>query len=111
MKSVTKLPLYIGLFVMTIAVVVSAVKLSDNRSSERVKAGTANSSLSLNFSSPDIVSLAVTSDQVVAGLDAAIKFDDDKITILPSSLKGERTFITSGGRVDDGNNLFSLVSL
>lgn len=107
MGKFTRAPLYLGLFVMTIAVVVSAVKVGNNRTSENVKAGTANSALSLNFSSPDIISLAVSSDQIVAGIDAMIKFDKDKVVIMPSSLKGTGTFVTSGGKVDESQNVFS----
>lgn len=108
MHKVKKLPLYLGLSVLIISVLFSVVKLGEqvSISSNSVKATMAVANLKLSFISPDTISLTLTSDKPVAGIDAVISFDKNMVTVLPSTLKGSNVFTASGGVVDgNGGNL------
>lgn len=114
MHIVKRLPLYMGLAVFVISVLFSVVKLGEqvSTSSNSVKATSATANLSLSFVSPNKISLMLTADKPVAGIDAVISFDKNKITVLPSTLKGSNVFTTSGGVVDnnEGNLSFAAIA-
>ncbi len=84
MHKVTKLPLYLGISVLVISVLFSVVKLGEqvSISSSSVKATSATANLSLSFISPDKISLMLNADKPVAGIDAVISFDKNKIAVL-----------------------------
>lgn len=113
MKAFSKIPLYLGLSVLVISILFSVAKLGNKNSIAdlKSKAATDGASLSLSFSSPDIVSVALTSDKEVAGVDAVITFNKDAITILPSTLAAGKSFVTSGGEVNEESSTFSFSAL
>lgn len=113
MKSFSKLPLYLGLSVLVISILFSAIRLGENKSVADIKsrAGTAGASLSLQFSTPDVVSVSVTSEKEIAGIDAVITFNKDVATILPSTLSAGSSFVTSGGEVNEEAGTFSFSAL
>jgi len=113
MKSYSKLPLYLGLFVLVLSVLVSAVKVGEKQmiASQGARAKAGGASLSLNFSAPDLVGISLVSDKIIAGVDIVIKFDKNKVNILPSTLSGGSSFITSGGIIDEESGTFSFSAL
>jgi hypothetical protein len=114
MHKITRLPLYLGASVLVFSVLFSVVKLGEqvSISSNSVKATSATANLTLNFVSPDKISLMLTADKPVAGIDAVISFDKNKIMVLPSTLKGSNVFTASGGVVDknEGNLSFAAIA-
>lgn len=113
MKSIAKLPLYLGIAVFVISVLFSAIKVGERGilTSQGVKATIPKASLSLNFSSPNMISVLLNAEKEVAGIDAVIKFESGKINILPSTLQAGNSFITSGGTVDRSQGTFSFSAL
>lgn len=113
MKSVVKLPLYLGFFVLVFAVILSAVKIGEKGSvtQQLTRATTGKASLALKFSSPNQVTIVLTSDKEVAGIDVALKYEKDKIKILPSTLSGSPKFTTTGGLLDEEKSVFSFSAL
>ena len=111
MKIFSRLPLYLGLGVLVLAVLVSTKKISDQRSlSNAPKASQNGAVLTIKDDGDGKVSVLLTSDKEVAGIDAVIKFDNSKVKILPSTLDGGISFITSGGVVDDAMGTFSFTA-
>lgn len=113
MKSFTKLPLYLGLAVLVFSVLMATVKVGQKQTlnDQRTKAAASGATLTLNFTSPKLVSVLLTSDAEVSGTDVTIKFDSSKLTILPSTLAASSSFITTGGKVDDKEGTFSFSAL
>lgn len=113
MKSAVKLPLYLGFAVFILSVIVSAVKIGNQQvfNSNKSQASTTSANLSLKYTSPHLVSIILTSQSAVAGADIVLKFNGDKITILPSSLSGGESYITSGGVVEEGTSTFSFSAI
>jgi hypothetical protein len=113
MKSLNKLPLYLGLSIFVFSVLVSAVKVGERNSltSQQTRASASKATLELKFSTPDIVSVVLTSGKKIAGVDAVIKFDKNKLKILPSTLHGGSSFITAGGVIEEQKGLFSFSAL
>lgn len=113
MKTFTKIPLYLGLFVFVAAVLFSAIKVGEkgNLTSQRTRASTDNAMLELKFTSPDLVTVVLNSGKDVSGVDVAVKFDKSKIKILPSTLRSGSSFLTSGGVIDDNAGVFSFSAL
>lgn len=113
MKLFTKLPLYLGLAVLVFSVLMATVKVGQQQSltDQRTKAAASGASLSLNFTSPHLVSVMLASDIEVAGVDVTIKFDSSKLSILPSTLASSPSFLTTGGKVDDKEGTFSFSAL
>lgn len=109
MTRLNKLPLYVGLAVFMIAVIVSSIKLGEKTSLtyNKTRASVAGALLSLKFSQPDSISVTINSDQEIAGADLVIKFDKNKVNILPSTLNGGNTTAISGGLVDEAKGTFS----
>ncbi len=113
MKSFTKLPLYLGLGVLVFSILMATVKVGQKQTltDQRTKAAASGANLTLNFTSPHLVSVLLTSDIEVAGVDVTIKFDSSKLTVLPSTLTASPSFITTGGKVDDKEGTFSFSAL
>ncbi|MBI3379424.1 hypothetical protein HY029_01570 [Candidatus Gottesmanbacteria bacterium] len=112
MKSFTKLPLYLGLTVLVFSIILSVVKVSNQQAftSTKTRANTSSASLILKYSTGNLVSLLLTSDKDVKGVDVTLKFNADKINILPSSLSGGPAFILSGGNIGP-TNLFTFSAI
>lgn len=108
MKALHKFPLYLGLFSLVVSLLVSAVRIGENRSvtTTQTKASLVISGLQLYFNSPNLITVIVSSDTEIAGIDVTLKFDPDKIRILPSTLTSSN-FIATGGIVSAENNDFS----
>lgn len=113
MKSVVKLPLYLGLAVLVVAVVMSAVKLSNQQAFTNLdsRANIAGASLILKYTAPNLVSVLLTSDKEVSGTDITVKYNSDKIDVLPSSLTAGTDFVTSGGNIDREASTFIFSAL
>lgn len=113
MKSTAKLPLYLGLGVFVLSVIVSAVKIGNQQvyNTDKSHANVAVANLSLKYSPPNLVSVIVTSQSNINGADIVLKFNSDKITVLPSTLSGGPSFITSGGEADQQTGTFSFSAL
>ncbi len=109
MTRLNKLPLYAGLAVFVIAVIVSSIKLGEKSSLtyNKTRASVAGSLLSLKFSQPDRISVTLNSDKEIVGADLVIKYDKNKVKILPSTLSGENTMALSGGVLDEAKGTFS----
>lgn len=113
MKSVAKLPLYLGLGVLVVAVIMSAVKLGNKQAFTNLnsRANVAGATLILKYTAPNLVSVLLTSEKQVSGVDVVVKYNGDKTTVLPSSLSAGTGFVTTGGVVDEGVNTFSFSAL
>lgn len=113
MKILTKIPLYLGLSMFVLAIVVSAIKLGERNSQNSLqsRASSTNSTLTLRYSAPDLVSITLSAAHDVAGVDAVIEFDKDKIIVMPSTLVGGPKFLTTGGLTDESLGTFSFSAL
>jgi hypothetical protein len=113
MKRYKRFPLYLGLGVFIITVMVSAVKLGEKSSitEQRSLATTAGAILTMRFTAPDLISISVGSDKEIAGVDVALRFDNSKITIIPSSLSAGPSFAATGGVFDDNGDVFSFSAM
>ncbi len=113
MKSIAKLPLYLGLAVLVFSVLMATVKVGQKQTltDQRSNAAGTGATLSLNFTPPNLVSVLLNSDVEVAGTDVTINFDSSKLTILPSTLAASPSFITTGGKVDDKEGTFSFSAI
>lgn len=113
MRSIVKLPLYLGLVVVVAAVILSAVKLGNQQAFTHLnsRANVAGAVLMLKYTAPNLVSLVLTSDKEISGADVTVKFNSDKITVLPSSLTAGADFVTSGGNVDKSTSTFTFSAI
>lgn len=109
MKPAFKLPLYLGLFVLVVSVLVSAIKIGNQSSltTSRTRANTQGASLILKYTPPNSVSILVSSDKKISGADITLLFNSEKITVLPSTLQPGLNLVTSGGIVDENKKTFS----
>lgn len=114
MKNITKMPLYLGLAVLVGTVLVSAATIGGQKSAltyQKSKAAGATAVLSMSYSAPNLVSINLAGDKEIAGLDVTIKYDKDKVTLLPSTLTGGPSFTASGVFLDEKNALLSFSAL
>lgn len=113
MKKISRLPLYLGLSVLVLSVLVTSVTVGQKRNValQRSQASATTANLSLQFTSPRTVSILINSPVDVSGIDIVIKYDKDKFTILPSSLSSGDQFITTGGKLNKGNGTFSFSAI
>ena len=113
MKKFSKLPLYLGLSVLVMSVLISVIKVGQtgNLTSQRTKAAVSGSSLELKFTSPNTVNVLFNSDKAIKGADAVIKYDKNKFRILSSTLRSGPSFITTGGVIDEALGTFSFSAL
>lgn len=113
MHKMTKLPLYLGFSIFVISVLFSVVKLGEqvSISSNSVKATSTTATLTLSFIKPNKISLLLNAEKPVAGIDTVISFDKNKISVLPSTLKGSNVFTASGGVVDENEGSLSFAAI
>lgn len=109
MKNISKIPLYIGLSVLVLSILVTSVTIGQKRSltQQKSQASSTTANLSLQFTSPGKVSVLVNSPVEVSGMDIVIKYDKNKFIILPSSLSSGDQLITTGGKLDKLNGTFT----
>lgn len=109
MKNFFKLPLYAGLAVFIIAVLFASLKIGEKTSLtyNQTRASATGAILILKYTSPDNVSVLLNSDKDIAGADLVIKYDKEKINVLPSTLTGSDSVIVSGGVADSANGTFT----
>lgn len=102
MNSFIRLPLYLGVSIFALSVILSGISISDKnyRSRTTSQAGQKTAVVSLIFSKPDLVSVAVNSPEAIAGVDVTITFDPTALEILPSTLMPGPYFTTTGGGID-----------
>lgn len=113
MKNISRLPLYLGLSVLVFTILVSSVKIGQkvNLTRQDSLASVSAADLSLQFTTPDKVSVLINSPIDVAGIDIALKYDKDKFTILPSTLSSGDQFMTTGGKLDKEKGTFSFSAI
>ncbi len=113
MNKFTRFPLYLGLGIFVVTILVSAVKLGEKKSltSTKSRAGSSASTLTMRFVAPDTVNISFTADKAVSGIDAVIEYEKDKISVLPSTLTAGSSFITTGGIVDETASTFSFSAI
>jgi len=104
----SRIPLFIGIAVFIIAILVSAVKIGQNRSltSENVKANVSGAELSLQYIAPETVSVILNTAKTVSGVDVWITLSPRDLEVLPSTLQAGSGYITSGGTYDQTNQSF-----
>lgn len=109
MNPVHRMPLYLGLAVFIIAILVSAVKIGQSRSLSQLgaRAGIAPYSLRLTHTENGWVSVLLNVDRPVAGVDVSIRIPSLDATILPSSLAAGPGYIVSGGSFDEATRHFT----
>ncbi len=113
MKNISRLPLYLGLSVLVLSVLVTSVTVGQKRNLalQRSQATSSTANLNLQFTSPRTVSVLINSPVDVSGIDIVIKYDKDKFTILPSSLSSGDQLITTGGKLDKVNGTFTFSAI
>lgn len=113
-KIFSKMPLYLGLSVFVLSVLVSVITISDKNAvtNQTIKASVKSAKLSLVYNSPDLISVIVNSEKAIAGADVVLKYDREKIEIIPSSLVPGGDFSSTGGLIDEnsGDFIFSVIS-
>lgn len=110
---ILKLPLYLGLGIFILTVLVTGFKIGDNKSiaSLLTRANKNGAVLSMqNISSSD-VSILLTSVKEVSGLDVAIRIEPYGVKPLVSTLSPGPGFAISGGSYDDATSEFTFSAL
>lgn len=94
-------------------ILVSSVKIGQkvNLTRQDSLASVSAADLSLQFTTPDKVSVLINSPIDVAGIDITLKYDKDKFTILPSTLSSGDQFMTTGGKLDKEKGTFSFSAI
>lgn len=108
-----KLPLYLGLSIFVISILISAVKIGERNSIADIgsRAAVNGPNLSMAVTSEKIVNVVISSPIAVSGMDIAIKYNTSDLRILPSTLKAGSNFSISGGIADnEGNFSFSAIA-
>lgn len=109
MKSLTKMPLYLGLGVFVLSILMTTIKVGERGSitGTQSRASTTSSTLRLRSVTPNLISLEVLAQKEIEGIDVALRYDKSVIRILPSTLTPSDAFVTAGGIVDEQNGTFS----
>lgn len=112
-RSFIRLPLYLGLAVMVASVLISAMTVGQRGSitSLKSRASSTDASLSLRFVSPNMINISLVSQKPIAGIDVALQYDKDKVTVMPSTLTSGPSFTTTGGIADETNGTFSFSAI
>lgn len=105
----TKLPLYLGVFILIISVLTVSVKVGEKTIMQTglIKASEARGEIKLSLTNPNIISLNLFSSNEVGGGDFVLTYNPDDLEILPSTLSGQGGYVTTGGEVDNQNGIFS----
>lgn len=113
MKRFKNLPLIGGFIVLVLSVIVSSVQIGTKGqlTTGSIQAQYAQSLLSLQYTAPDLITVLVTSQKTIAGVDVVIGFDNKKIQILPSTLTSGAHMTTSGAHIDEATSVFRFSAL
>lgn len=113
MKFLSKLPLYSGIAVFIVTVLVSAIAVGQKGgvTNGKTSATGASASLSLTFVSPNTMSVVVSSPKLVAGIDATLRYNPEEIFIVASTLRGSSSFATTGGEDHPETGTFSFSAI
>lgn len=113
MKFLSKLPLYTGIAVFIVAVLVSAIAVGGKGALTNQQSSAANptASLSLTFVSPNTMSVTVSSGKLIAGIDATLHYNPEEIFIVASTLRGSSSFATTGGEDQPETGTFSFSAI
>lgn len=108
-----KLPLYLGLAVFVLTVIVSSVTIGERGAvfNSNLQAKEELPKISLIFSKPSSLTLSVVGKQKIKGIDLVLKYDPKVVEILPSTLSGFSQNLTSGGEADPAAGIFSFSAL
>jgi hypothetical protein len=108
-----KLPLYLGLALFMMTVLLTGTKLGDNKSltSLFTKANEEGAALSLQSLAGDSVAVFVDTKKEVSGMDITLKIEPKGIHVIPSTLVSGPGYAVSGGTMDPDTNTFSFSAL
>jgi len=107
-KIIKKLPLFLGIGVLVVSIMVSAASVGQKKSVARTvsQASEEQVKLSLIFTDPDIISVILSSPKPVLGADVVLSYDKSAVTILPSTLTGGSLFTVGSGLTDEEKGVF-----
>lgn len=110
---ILKLPLYLGLGVFILTVLMTGFKLGDNKSvaSLLTRANVSGATLSMQSISSNTVSVLLTSTKEVSGLDVSIYIQPREVKALTSTLTPGPGYALSGGSYDENTQIFSFSAL
>lgn len=108
-----KLPLYLGISVFVLTVVVSSVTIGERGSvfTANLKAKNDLPKLSLIYTQPQSITLSLVGSQKIKGLDLVLKYEPGVIEILPSTLSGFSQNFLTGGETDPAAGTFTFSAL
>ena len=110
----TKFPLYLGITVFVLSVLMASIRIGEKGFviNSDLRAFQEQAILKLYFSEPNIISISAVSAKEIYGADITILYGRDTLAILPSTLSGFSSNITTGGEINQetGSFSFSVVS-
>ncbi|MBI2616522.1 hypothetical protein HYW55_00110 [Candidatus Gottesmanbacteria bacterium] len=113
MKILARLPLYTGVSVFVLSILVTAVVVGQRGqlTNQQASATKGEASLSMIFVSPSTITVTLSTKRSVAGVDATIQYNPQEITIISSTLAGGPSYSTTGGIDNQENGTFSFSSI
>lgn len=115
MRRISQIPLFVGFFVFVGVVIFSSSALTSKQYSQNPQsyATLSGITLSLQFVSPNLVSVAFNSEKDISGIDVVIAYDPHDITIYPHTVSPGPQFLTTTGSADEieGSLSFSAASI
>ncbi len=113
MKLLIRLPIFIGIFIFVLSVLITTIKVGEGRSIANLSgmAKGSGASISMTYISPDTINIIMQSSDSVKGIDLALIYDSNLLRILPTTLEGGEGFQLTGGRnfEDEGRFVFSAI--
>lgn len=111
MKFLKRLPLYLGVFVFIVSVLVVSNRAAQNGTltNTRSQASTHKAKLNLIFTSPDIVTMTLATDVSVSRADISLKYDPKTLDIIGSSVTGNASTDVSITKDDKTGGLVSFI--
>lgn len=110
----TKFPLYIGMVVFVVSLLVASIKIGERTMMQTgsIRATGDIANFSLKFTSPDKITVYFTSTKEITGADFVILYNSSEIEIITSTLNGMSGYMTTGGERDltAGKFIFSAVN-
>jgi hypothetical protein len=113
MERFKRIPFYTGVAALVLAVLVTSVQIGTKGQLTQTETNATQSQavLSFQFTNPDIITLLVSSDVPVAGIDVVIGFEKEKVQILPSTLTAGPHFTATGAVVSADGSTFSFSAI
>lgn len=108
-----RIPLYLGGATLVLALLVSSIQLSSKGQliQSQSQATVSKASLTLQYTAPDILTLLVSADKEIGGIDAVVSFDKNAVEILPSTLTSGGSFTTTGASIGSDGSTFQFSAL